>query len=412
MEIRCRHFNGYKPCGRSTRCDAACESRNLLRSSVLIIHLGAMGAVVRSTALIAPIRQRFGGAQITWVTDAPCDRLLAGHPRIDRVVRADAEGLLSLDGRQFDVAFVIDKSEKASGILSRFRVDQVYGFRTDPQFGKILPATPAAMDLWSIGLDDELKFFINQKTENQLVHEALELGEYRREEYDLPLTSEEEALAEQRAASWRRNPSQPVIGLNTGCGPLMPAKKWSVDFHRQVIRRLRDIGLQNLVLLGGPEDEDRNRQIGEGLDIIESPCRQGIRDGLVSLQACDVVLTGDSFGMHAAIARRKFVIAWFGPSCAHEIDLYERGVKLFAAVDCAPCWKRHCAKEIMCHDRVSLKDVEAAVRRGVQAWHRPVAVEILSAPAESSLTLAGDESRRKALPCPEPSAQGAESTAE
>lgn len=377
MEVRCRHFNGYKPCGLSQRCDANCAKRDILKSSVLIVHLGAMGAVVRSTALLEPIQRKYAGAQITWVTDAPCDRLLAGHPRIDKVVRADATDLLSIAGREFDVALVIDKSDKASGVLSTVRAKQVFGFVTDSRFGKIGPATLAAVELWELGLDDELKFFVNQKTENQLIAEALELGPYERDEYDLPLSISEKALSHERMEAWRRNPAQPIIGFNTGCGPLMPAKKWTVEFHRQVIEKLLSLGFENLVLLGGPEDEERNRQIAVGLPVQCSPCTQGLRDGVASIAACDVVLTGDSFGMHVAIALKKFVVAWFGPSCAHEIDLFDRGVKLHAQVGCSPCWKRSCQTEVMCYDRVSMSEIQEAVQRGANWWHRPVAAEVI-----------------------------------
>lgn len=336
-----------------------------------------MGAVVRSTALLSAIHRKYPGAQVTWVTEAPCDRLLSGHPRIDKVVRAEAVDLLSIAGRDFDVAFVIDKSERATGILAQVRAREVFGFVADPRFGKIHPATPAANELWEIGLDDELKFHINQKTENQLIHEALELGPYLRDEYDLPLSADEMSLSQDRSAAWRQNPSQPIIGFNTGCGPLMPAKKWTVAYHREVIEKLLALGFENIVLLGGPEDETRNQEIAAGLSVISSPCTQGIRDGVASVAACDVVITGDSFGMHLAIALKKFVVAWFGPSCAHEIDLYDRGVKLSASVPCSPCWKRSCHKEVMCHDRVSFADLRAAILRGVDWWHKPVVAELV-----------------------------------
>jgi heptosyltransferase-2 len=89
---------------------------------------------------------------------------------------------------------------------------------------------------------------------------------------------------------------------------------------------------------------------------------------LQSIDACDLIVTGDSFGLHMAIARRKFVIAWFGPSCDHEIDLYDRGVSLRAEVACSPCWKRHCAKTEMCYDRVSPERIEEALAKGTAWW--------------------------------------------
>ena len=63
----------------------------------------------------------------------------------------------------------------------------------------------------------------------------------------------------------------------------------------------------------------------------------------------DVVVTGDSFGMHLAIALKKYVIVWFGVSCWTEIDLYDRGVKLFQEnLACSPCWKKECPYDLEC----------------------------------------------------------------
>lgn len=365
----CRHFNGYKPCGMSEVCNSACPQQDRVTgASVLIVHLGAQGAVVRSTSLLKAIKQKFPHSRLTWVTDPPMHDLLKHHPLIDRVI--SSHQLLDLAPLQFDVAFVIDKSMRASGVLKFAKADAVFGFLTDPHSGAIVPATAAAQELWEIGLSNEKKFFQNNKTENQLLIEALELGPYRRDEYSLSLSDLDQTKTEQRRMQWRKDPSQAIVGLNTGCGPLMPAKKWTVEFHRQVIAHLRTAGFANIVLLGGPEDSERNLAIAQGFSVFNSPTTQGISDGAASVAACDVILTGDSLGMHLAIAFEKFVVAWFGPSCAHEIDLYERGVKLHAEVGCSPCWKRVCVEKIMCYDRVPVEKVISAARQGQEWWHQ------------------------------------------
>lgn len=368
METQCRYFNGYKPCGLSLNCNPQCSRRELVTTSVLVVHLGAMGAVLRSTALLPAILRKYPNAQITWVTESPLPSLLRSHPDLHQVLSTDPQDLLALRAREFDVALVIDKSAKAAGVLASTKAREVFGFVLDAQLGFSRPATRAAEELWQLGLSDHDKFFVNRKTENQLVHEALELGPYLGDEYELYLTAPEQQEAKARRLRWASGPGVPLIGLNTGCGPLMPAKKWSIEFHRQVIGSLLSRGYKNIVLLGGPDDRERNEAIARGLPVILSPTQQGIRDGAVSVAACDLVLTGDSYGMHLAIALKKFVVAWFGPSCAHEIELYGRGEKLQAEVACSPCWKRNCQKSVMCYDRVSGSDIERAVDRGAGLW--------------------------------------------
>jgi heptosyltransferase-2 len=327
-----------------------------------------MGAVVRSTSLLAAMKRKYPSSHITWITEKPMHGLLNDHPRIDRVLTTSNEDQLALRALEFDIAFVIDKSLTASGLLRLTKADLVYGFLADPATGAILPATSAAEELWQLGLDDHQKFFMNQKPETRLLNEALELGPHRRDEYDLPLSLRDREVITRRQINWRLQTDQPIIGFNTGCGPLMPAKKWTVEFHQKVLKHFLSLGYVNLVLLGGPEDEERNREIGKGLPVIQTQTRNGVRDGLHSIAACDLIVSGDSFAMHLAIAMKKFVVAWFGPSCAHEIDLYDRGIALRAAVACSPCWKRHCAKTQMCYDQVPLQEIETAVEKGRDWW--------------------------------------------
>lgn len=368
-ETKCRHFTGYKPCGLSTDCTSSCHKRDLIQNTVLIVHLGALGAVVRSTALLKAIHRKYKGAQVTWVTDKPADQILKNHPLIDRVLTTTSEDILKLSALHFDVALVIDKSLKASGVLKQTSAKEVFGFTVQQANGAILPATPAAEELWQLGLDDHAKFYVNQKSEIQLATEALEL-DYQRDDYFLPLTLNEEILRDERSLSWSLDPNTPIVGLNTGCSGVIPFKKWTVEYHREVIESLLAAGYKNIVLLGGPEDAERNQKIAEGLPVQSSPTNLGLRDGLVSVAACDVVLSGDSLGMHMAISQQKYVIAWFGPTCAHEIDLYDRGEKLLAQVGCAPCWKRLCNKEQMCYDHVPMAQVMLAVRKGLNFWQK------------------------------------------
>lgn len=357
--IECRHFSGYKPCNKNEKCDENCPSKDIPRISILVVHLGALGAVVRSTSILRAIKRKYPSSMVTWVTDSPAHHLLKNHPAIDRVFVTSESDLLQLGAMQFEVALVIDKSLKAVGILNRTSVDQVYGFKAHPRNGAIVPATSAAEELWQLGLNNHKKFFENQKAESQLIIEALELGDFRRDDYWLPLSSEEDHESLLRREQWlKARDKNLIVGLNTGCSHVIPYKKLSVTYHRDLILRiLSDFPDAEIVLLGGPEDSERNIQIAQGLPVISSQTESGLRDGLVSVAACDVVITGDSLGMHMAISQKKQVIAWFGPTCAQEIDLYDRGFKVRAQSPCSPCWKRTCEKNIMCYDQVSLEEI-------------------------------------------------------
>lgn len=378
--INCRHFTGYKPCGRSPRCDDSCAMKDIPNLRLLIIHLGALGAVLRSTSLLPAIKRKYPSSHVTWITDKPAHFLLQNHPSIDRILTTEIPSLLSLRALEFDIAFCIDKGLEAAGILESTKVDLVYGFTHDKRTGAILPATEAASYLWELGLDNHKKFFVNKKPETQLVAEALELTSaphgFRRDEYGVHFNQIEMETLKKRSSELRKSKSNKesiVIGINTGCSHVIAAKKMTVPAQREMIRKIiSTFGAEiQIVLLGGPEDTLRNQEIGEGLDVIQTSTTSGLRDGLISVAACDIVVSGDSLGMHMAIGLKKWVVAWFGPTCSHEIDLYDRGVSILTKASCSPCWKRVCHKSSMCYDQVDLNEIVDGVSKGIQ-WFKGI----------------------------------------
>ncbi|MCB0364750.1 MAG: glycosyltransferase family 9 protein [Bdellovibrionaceae bacterium] len=332
---------------------------------MLVVHLEALGAVVRATSILPSIKRKCPQSQITWVTQAPAHHLLANNPYVDRILTTSASDLLALSALHFDFAFVVDKSLKAGGVLHRVTYDHLFGFQVDRETGVIMPASEAARELWELGLDDHRKFFVNKKPETQLMIEALELGPYRRDPYVIRLSDVETREVSFRRAAWAPQ-GEILVGINTGCSPTIPYKKLSIERQRELVANLIKVSGIRVVLLGGPEDDERNRLIGVGYPVIQSPTGAGLRDGLVSTAACDIVVSGDSLGMHMAIALGKWVVAWFGPTCAHEIDLYDRGVIVHTGVRCGPCWKRSCNRSEMCYDRVALNDLLSGVRKGIE----------------------------------------------
>lgn len=357
-----------------------CSSFDEVKENILVMHLGALGAVVRSTALLRALKRKHPHSRMVWVTQAPAHHLLAHHPLIDHVVLLEDLKLHPLTALDYSHGYCIDKSLVAVRALKEFKVERILGFTADSISGAILPATDAAFELWELGLSNHKKFFVNQKTESQLVHEALELGEYKRDEYELALTPAEKVEAKRRRKMWGR---RILVGFNVGCSSVIPYKKLPVEKQRELIRNIQAKWGEAVqcVLLGGREDLELAQAIARELDVIISPMDRGLRDGMVSLSACDLVVTGDSLGLHLGVAFRKWVVAWFGPTCAHEIDLYDRGVKVMAQVECSPCWKRQCNQPTMCYDQVPIQELLLGIEEGVK-WKslssRPPSLEICS----------------------------------
>ncbi|MCC6276717.1 MAG: glycosyltransferase family 9 protein [Oligoflexia bacterium] len=329
----------------------------------MIVHLEALGAVLRGTAILPAIKRKYPKAHITWITHPRAAELLHHNPLIDRVLKNDHQGALQLRTLAFDETFVIDKSLEAAG-LSQISIDTgvLRGFKVDPASGAILPAQPEAQELYELGLNNHKKFFVNQKSEVQLITEALGLP-YARDPYVFNFSAQEKASIDgiRKQLQLKKN----VIGLNLGCSPTIPYKKLNFNGWCQVIDELimQTDHDASILLLGGPEDSEVMAKLYQSYanSVIPTSTHQGLREGMKCVELCNVIITGDSLGMHMAIALKKSVVAWFGPTCAQEIDLYDRGVKILSQAECGPCWKRNCSQDPMCYDFVPFTAlVEAA----------------------------------------------------
>ena len=131
----------------------------------------------------------------------------------------------------------------------------------------------------------------------------------------------------------------------------------TIEQHQYLIEKLLENKKYKILLLGGPEDTERNEQIYSKFndEIINTPTNLGVRRGACFEDLTDVIITGDSFGMHLGIALKKYIIVWFGVSCWAEIELYNRGVKLFDEnLECSPCWKKECPYDLECIKNIDL----------------------------------------------------------
>jgi len=354
----CKQFTGYKPCFPGTRCYEECVDPHPFGTRILIINLDAMGNVLVTTSILPAIKRKFPASTITWITEKSAIPLLYHIPLIDRLFPWEPESWLVLGQMRFDVVFNVDKSRRSGAFAMAVNAKTKLGFGMNAD-GQIMPLNKEARENYLLGLDDHLKFRVNRKSVSQIQCEEFRL-DYKRDEYQLCLSAEEEEFCRRYRQEHELDASSLVVGLNTGCSELYPNKKMTVDQHVDLIDRLSHVPDVKVLLVGGPEDTLRNAEIlrRSGGKVLSTPTTEGLRRGICYVNLCDLVVTGDSLGMHMAIALRKQVIVWFGVSCHAEIDLYERGIKLIPeSLECSPCWKRECPYNLECIQMIDLNRI-------------------------------------------------------
>ena len=358
----CKRFTGYKPCFPGSTCYTECADPEPIGKKILIINLDAMGAVLQTTAMLPAIKRKYPRSHISWITLKNAYRLLDNNPYVDAAYIWDAESWLVLQNIKFDVVYSTDKSMRSCAFCNTLNAKEKIGFGLNND-GKIIPLNKEAEYCYLLGLDDNLKFKVNKKFGTEILQEGMKLT-FRRDAYTLVLSDEEKKYCEEYSKEVGLTGNEVIVGFNTGCSDLYPNKKMTIDQHVTLIEKLSVMKGIKLVLLGGPEDTERNAEMVRrvGKKVVSTPTTQGVRRGICYENICDVIITGDSFGMHVAIGLKKYVIAWFGLSCWSEIDLYDRGVKLIPeGLQCSPCWKKACPYDLECIQMIDLEGIVRAV---------------------------------------------------
>ena len=370
----CKRFSGYKPCFPDHDCwENGCKDNIPIGTKILIINLDAMGDVLMTTAQLTALKRKFPESTIYWITDRISVALLFNNHLLDHVYSFDAESILILNQMEFDYVMNVDKSQRSCALLNSVNAKNKLGFGLDKN-GKIVPVNEGAFYNYKLGMDDHFKFRVNQRTGQDYLAETLEV-DYKRDEYVFNFSESEQKFISEYKNEVGITKYDFVVGFNTGCSNLYPNKKMTIDKHIYLIEKLIEKNKYKIALFGGPEDTERNEKIYDEFwgKIINTPTNHGLRKGACYESIANVVITGDSFGMHLAIALKKYIISWFGVSCWTEIDLYDRGVKLFQSdLFCSPCWKKVCPYNLECISLIDLDRIVREVENFFEILHSPI----------------------------------------
>jgi len=361
VKADCRYYRGDKPCRYGFPCDA-CDRYDRIAAHVLIIKCRAQGDVLRTTALLPGLRRKYPGSFLTWLVDPESLELLRNNPLIDRILPLDLEGVLPLAVERFDALVSLDKEPAITALASAVPAAQKFGFGQDGH-GRLVVFNPAAEYAWRLGMDDELKFRVNAKTYQEITAEAAEV-DYQRDDYVYVLPEGAgrkafEFFRRKRVPKGRLN-----IGLNTGAGTKFETKQWPEKNFLRLIGSLSKNLKANIFLLGGPRERAFNAALEKKAagKVFNTGTDHSLTEFAGFLSLMDVIVCSDTLAMHMAIGLKKKVIALFGPTCPQEIDLYDRGEKLFAGAACAPCYQQTC-EDGRCMKDITAEAVFEAVKR-------------------------------------------------
>ncbi len=359
LKADCYYFRGEKPCRFKRLCEG-CPHYTPFPFRILIIKGRAQGDVLRTTAILSGLKRKYSPSHITWLVDEESLDLLKYNPLLERVMVYSIQNVIPLLEEKFDLLLSLDKESPSIGLATQVKADRKLGFGMN-QFGNLILFNEEASYAYQLGVDDDLKFYKNKKTYQEIIYEIAGL-EYKNDGYIFNLKENNMKKAEQFFVDYNISKEKKCIGLNTGAGEKFLTKQWPPDYFLYLIKLLQENLQPNIFLLGGPREKDINSWLEEKAGgIYNTGNNNFLLDFAGFLDKMDLVVCSDTLALHLAIALNKTVVAFFGSTCSQEIDLYGNGVKLYEKVDCSPCYKKNCP-DMTCMKAITPKKVMSAIK--------------------------------------------------
>ena len=324
---------------------------------ILIIKLGAIGDVLRTTSILAGLKKKYQPEAMDWITSEAGKEVLLNNPLINQLFTWDERENL----RAYDLVVSLEDDFKACELASSIDSKKLLGSFTQDK--KIAYTSSAWFDMSAIskyGLEAANKLKKkNQKTFQQHITELLSI---KAGPYIFNLSPEEVEYGQRFIRELGIGKREKVVGMNTGAGKRWQLKALSIEKTIDLVKGLeKNLGIVSLIL-GGEEEKERNEIISKETGMPNGGLHS-LRNFTGVVNQCQLVMSSDSLAMHFAIALRKKLVVFFGPTSPAEIELYSLGTKVYPKMDCLVCYNKKCDKNPNCMDLLSVDELFAAAKK-------------------------------------------------
>lgn len=365
----CKHFPLDRPCIYQKNNNMCCpECKDYVKISkgtdikrILIIKLGAMGDVLRTTFLLQGLKEIYPESFISWIVSGKNAEVLEGNKLINEIIINNEKTSEYLINNYFNIVINLDLAPESLALAKLSNKQKTFGYSVD-ETRNIISSNSFAQDWLKMSAYDELKK-ANTQTYQYWMSKITEIP---KDNYEIIVPLKESSLTKAETFLKEKNIStdKKIIGINPGAGKRWKLKKWRTDGFIEVAKYFSSKE-HIILLLGGKEDEeDINAILKENLqNVFSTGTSHPVADFFAMINLCDIILCGDTMALHAAAGLKKSIVALFGPTSLPEIEVYGRGTKIQSSKDCISCYRQECDIENNCMDAISAKEVIDAIEK-------------------------------------------------
>ena len=350
-----------------------------MTTRILVLKTGALGDVIRTTSILPGLVRRYGEAEIVWVTAHGARPLVEHHPLIARVEgltpgdAAEADGLarrLAAEG-PWDRLLSFDDEEPMCALATAVGGRELSGAYLDPEGKRAY--TDDVAPWFEMGLlsregkeEADRKKIANRRSHPEIFAAMLGI------EMGRPGLYLTDAARERASAFFRERGAldhRPLIGLNTGAGGRWKTKELPVERTLRLAELLAEgcEGRPSFLVLGGPDEAERNRRLtallGEaGLTVYDGGTDNGLLEFAALIEGVDLLISSDSMALHMGIALGRRIVCFFAPTSAAEIELYGQGEKVWSSAPDYCSYRPDADNSTVTAERIATKALEVLAR--------------------------------------------------
>lgn len=292
---------------------------------ILVLNRNHIGDCLLTTPLLRALKRGYPRAHITVSIPDSLRDLLVTNPHVDAILpRPD----LNQWSEKFRFAFDI-RGRDFDLIISLQEKSKFYAWAT--RYATLLRrGRPVTVALEHSRTRCHYQHHVSIRSDRHEVYKYLDIAEGlgcpvdRNPVLELATTQTARDRVDRLAAEQGFDADTRFIGLNPGA--TKDAKRWAAQRFAIVGERLsREFGLPVMVL-GGPQDQERAELIAAGMGRrpLMSAGRAGLADTAALLERCAFLVTNDTGPMHMAVAMAVPVVALFGPTSPQKYGPFTR----------------------------------------------------------------------------------------
>lgn len=285
----------------------------------------SLGDVLRCTVVLEPLKEKYPHSHITWLVSGEAMPLLAKNKFIDRLFIWDEFTPYVLMREKYDIVINLEKINGVCALTDMIDGWEKIGFRFNSRTGEFdtyMQSMVAKEYLESRSGNGSHRFW------QEVILDMLGL-EWKKQEYSLGY--------------------EPVTGI-----------KYDVGLNHEVGNKWPTKGMSR-----SRWEELEKTLSAEGFTVSWQRGMNNLFEYMDWINSCRIIVTGDSLGLHLALALKKRAVVLFGPTTDKETYMYDRGIAVMpkTSYDCLPCYKQRCSQKTPCMDMINLKEVVAEIKK-------------------------------------------------